>query len=58
MAIKSWWDTADELTKIIGRLVLKYPKLKEDILVFSLDDNVWVRRVAIMHQLGFKEKTD
>jgi len=23
-----------------------------------VDDNIWLRRVAIDHQLGFKEKTD
>lgn len=33
-------------------------ELKETMIEWSLEDNIWVRRVAINHQLLFKEKTD
>lgn len=28
------------------------------MLTFAQDSNMWIRRIAINHQLGFKEQTD
>ena len=55
---KSWWDTIDALDVIIGGVALRYPELNKILLEWSLDDNIWLRRVAIDHQLTRKEKTD
>lgn len=55
---KSWWDTVDFLAKNIGHLVLKGPTLKKDMEKWSLEDNMWLRRVAILHQLAFKNQTN
>ena len=55
---KSWWDTVDTLDKVIGSLVYQNETLKKEILKWSVDDNIWLRRVAIDHQLLRKEKTD
>ena len=55
---KSWWDTVDILDRVVGSLVYDKPKLGEIILQWSLSDNIWLRRVAIDHQLLRKEKTD
>lgn len=55
---KSWWDTVDGLDGVVGSLVLRYPNLKNIMIEWSLEDNIWVRRVAIDHQLLFKENTD
>lgn len=55
---KSWWDTVDGLDGVVGHVVSRYPHLKETILEWSIADNIWLRRVAIDHQLGFKERTD
>ena len=55
---KSWWDTVDFLAKNIGSLVLKYPELIQVMRSWSLHENLWIRRVSILHQLSFKEKTD
>ncbi len=55
---KSWWDTVDTLDKAVGIIALKFPKTKDILLKWSTDKNIWFRRVAIDHQLGFKEKTD
>lgn len=29
---KSWWDTVDNINKIVGYIVMKYPELKDDII--------------------------
>ena len=55
---KSWWDTVDILDRVVGNLVYGKPELGEIILQWSLSDNIWLRRVAIDHQLLRKEKTD
>lgn len=55
---KSWWDTADELDGIVGSVALRYPEVNETLIDWSTDENIWLRRVAIDHQLGRKEKTD
>lgn len=55
---KSWWDTIDYLDMIIGGIALKYPKVNDIILQWSTDENIWLRRIAIDHQLLRKEKTN
>ena len=55
---KSWWDTVDALDTIVGDIALKYPEVNATLLTWSTDDNFWLRRIAIDHQLSRKEKTD
>ena len=55
---KSWWDTVDILDRIVGSLVYNKPELEKIILQWSLSDNIWLRRVAIDHQLLRKAKTN
>lgn len=55
---KSWWDSIDGLDKLVGKIVLDNPEGKQTILEWSLDDDFWLRRIAIDHQLLQKEKTD
>ena len=55
---KSWWDTIDSLDEIVGSLSLAYPEVNKTILEWSLDKNIWLRRIAIDHQLLRKEKTN
>ena len=55
---KSWWDSVDQLDGIIGDIALRYPKVNKTLLKWSLDKNIWLRRIAIDHQLSFKDKTD
>ena len=55
---KSWWDTADFLDRIVGGIALVYPEVNAALLAWSQSDNIWLRRVAIDHQLLRKEKTD
>lgn len=55
---KSWWDTIDNLDMTIGALALKDSNMNKILLEWSLDENIWLRRIAIDHQLLRKEKTD
>ncbi len=55
---KSWWDSVDGLDVIIGTLVTKYKELKKTMIEWSKSDNIWLKRVAIDHQLQMKDMTD
>lgn len=55
---KSWWDTIDVLDKVIGNIALSYSEVNDVLLEWSLDDNFWLRRIAIDHQLLRKQKTN
>ena len=56
--IKQWWDTIDFLDRIIGEIGLKDNRVDDLILEWSCDNDFWVRRIAIDHQLCRKEKTN
>ena len=55
---KSWWDTVDLLAKVVGSLVIRIEGYNKTMLEWSKDSNMWLRRVAILYQLSFKEKVD
>ena len=55
---KSWWDTIDHLDKIVGDIALRDERVNEILLNWSLDENIWLRRIAIDHQILRKEKTN
>ncbi|MET7482809.1 DNA alkylation repair protein [Streptomyces sp. NPDC005538] len=54
-----WWDTVDALAAhVVGGLVAADPKLKTDMDVWIVDEDLWVARTALLHQLRYKERTD
>ena len=56
---KSWWDTVDSLAKNgAGALVLRHPQLADTMDRWIESEDMWLRRTAILHQLGFKDRTD
>lgn len=55
---KSWWDTVDVLDKIIGNIALNDPRVNDTLIEWSTSEDIWLRRIAIDHQRGRKEKTD
>lgn len=55
---KSWWDTVDGLDELLGYLALQNPEVEKLLLEWSQDENIWVRRVAIDHQLLRKNQTN
>ena len=55
---KQWWDTIDFLDRVIGEIGLKDNRVDDLMLEWSCDNDFWVRRIAIDHQLCRKEKTN
>jgi len=55
---KSWWDTIDALDVVIGDIVQRYPETEEIMLAWSVNENIWLRRIAIDYQLLSKDKTN
>jgi 3-methyladenine DNA glycosylase AlkD len=56
---KSWWDTVDALaTRVVGGLVRRHPGLVGEMDAWSVDQNLWLVRTAILHQLHYGAETD
>jgi 3-methyladenine DNA glycosylase AlkD len=56
---KSWWDTVDELaTHVVGPLVAAHPELRSVMDRWVEADDIWLARVAILHQERWKQRTD
>lgn len=58
----AWWDTVDGLAGVVGDIVLRAKNAGQDAQR-SMDEclvhpHMWVRRVAMLHQLGWREHTD
>jgi 3-methyladenine DNA glycosylase AlkD len=55
----SWWDTVDALAShSVGPLVRRQPELARELDDWSVSENLWLRRTALIYQLGYKERTD
>lgn len=55
---KSWWDSVDTLSPLIGKITFENPSLNSLMIEWSVDANFWLRRVAIIHQLSRKNATN
>lgn len=55
---KQWWDTIDGFDRIIGNIAFTDSRINDLMLAWSKDDDIWLRRIAIDHQLLRKEKTN
>ncbi len=55
---KSWWDTVDFLSKLIGDISIRDDRVKDLMSEWSMNNNIWIRRTSILHQLSLKDKTD
>jgi 3-methyladenine DNA glycosylase AlkD len=50
----AWWDLVDETaTKLVGPL-----RAEIDLRSWAVDDDIWIRRAAILSQVGAKQATD
>ncbi|NYG06964.1 3-methyladenine DNA glycosylase AlkD [Phycicoccus badiiscoriae] len=56
----AWWDHVDEVaTNRIGPILLSHQEiLTPTVRSWATDDDLWLRRTAIISQLTFKERTD
>jgi 3-methyladenine DNA glycosylase AlkD len=56
---KSWWDTVDALAaRVVGPIVARHPATVPTMDAWLADENMWLARTAILHQLGYAERTD
>ncbi len=56
----AWWDVVDDVaTHLVGPLLHAHPDQVRPALVgWATDDDRWLRRAAVIAQLGAKEATD
>ena len=56
----AWWDLVDTIaTHEVRDLLLQWPREVAPVLRrWSLDDSLWVRRAAVLAQIGAKDRTD
>lgn len=55
----SWWDTVDALAAhVVGGLVAADPRLTAEMDTWIEDEDLWVARTALLHQLRYKDATD
>ncbi|WP_373599762.1 DNA alkylation repair protein [Paraclostridium bifermentans] len=57
---KSWWDSVDLIAShLLGEICKLYPELVDEYIIdWSKDENLWIRRSAILYQLKYKENVD
>ena len=57
-----WWDTVDGLAGVVGDILLRAQASPTDVQQHMdaclVHPHLWVRRVAMLHQLGWKAQTD
>ena len=56
----AWWDYVDDVASHrVGFILSRHPKAMKPLMrKWSLSENLWKRRTAILSQLGFKKDTD
>lgn len=56
----AWWDLVDEVaTQLVGRVLLaERPTIKPIMDAWIDDDDMWIRRTAIISQIKHKQQTD
>jgi len=56
---KSWWDTVDNVSHVVGVHFRRYPDVREKYLSkWRAAKDIWLRRTAILFQLDYKDETD
>lgn len=56
----AWWDLVDVIAShLLGGLLKRYPSEMKPVLCGWInDENIWIRRSALLAQLSFKQDTD
>lgn len=56
---KPWWDSCDPLSgTVVGGIVKRFPGSTSVMEEWISDDDLWLRRAALLHQLKWKEECD
>lgn len=54
-----WWDYTDELAHRVAELLDAYPaEISFIVRTWSVDEDLWLRRLAIIAQLGRRDRVD
>lgn len=54
-----WWDTIDSIApSVFGPLALREEEVKKTMQSLLHEENIWLKRISILFQLKYKEKTD
>ncbi|MDE1004580.1 MAG: DNA alkylation repair protein [Paraburkholderia fungorum] len=58
----AWWDSIDPLAGVVGDVLkaarIHTPGVQAEMDAALLHESLWVRRIAMIHQLGWREHTD
>lgn len=55
----AWWDTVDALAVLVGAVVRADQPLRQASMDQAVHHaNLWTRRIAMLHQLGWRADTD
>jgi 3-methyladenine DNA glycosylase AlkD len=55
----AWWDHVDEVAHRVGELRSGWPAvITPKLRVWAVGDDIWLRRVSIICQLGAKQRSD
>ncbi|HNQ61617.1 MAG TPA: DNA alkylation repair protein [Bacteroidia bacterium] len=57
---KSWWDTVDFIAaSLVGHYFIKFPSSRNKVIKrWTMHENMWLNRAAIIFQLKYKSDTD
>lgn len=56
---KPWWDSCDPLSgTVVGGIVKRFPRSASVMEGWIADDDLWLRRAALLHQLKWKGDCD
>ena len=54
-----WWDTVDGLaSNVVGTIVSNHPATVSTMDSWLAEDDLWLIRTALLHQLTYKDRTD
>ena len=55
----AWWDLVDDVAAhLVAPLLRAHPEVARTLRAWAADEDLWVRRAAILAQLGARERTD
>lgn len=54
----AWWDVVDPLAAVVGGIVRRHSDAASLMDEWAVDADIWVARVAVLHQLGWKADAD
>jgi 3-methyladenine DNA glycosylase AlkD len=54
----AWWDFVDETAHLVGEVLLAHPEVRPVLEGWAGSDDRWLRRTAIICQVGSKDRLD